>query len=318
MIKTKITLLFCLLLFLASCQTQSPITPSIVNTNIPETTQTINPEINSFPTIIPTPRPTNMATFTPTITWTPLPTLSESQTNAKIKELLETNGGCELPCWWGITPGSTAWLEALHFLNPLVFDLYQSEPYASVESPKRHINIGVEFYYPLPDKVSSGRVSILVKDNIVYGITIFSPGAEFRYQLHQILGLLGLPKQIFISAQQSAPVPQLPPARLVLDYSDVGIWVSYGYIPTQIGENLVICPQTSLGKVSPYNDIGGSLRLFVPELTDSHSFSIQEYVNRIGGKYINEVTNMDIETFYNTFLEPTPSNCLETPANLWP
>jgi hypothetical protein len=35
-------------------------------------------------------------------------------------------------------------------------------------------------------------------------------------------------------------------------------------------------------------------------------------------KKLEDATNMTIESFYNTFINPKPSVCLETPANLWP
>ena len=38
----------------------------------------------------------------------PVSTLSEQE----MLTLLQTNAGCELPCWWGITPGITPWSEA--------------------------------------------------------------------------------------------------------------------------------------------------------------------------------------------------------------
>jgi hypothetical protein len=28
---------------------------------------------------------------------------------ALVSEMLQDNGGCRLPCWWGFTPGETSW-----------------------------------------------------------------------------------------------------------------------------------------------------------------------------------------------------------------
>ena len=55
----------------------------------------------------PTPVPTEIAPSA-----IPIPTLdvasstlSKEATTQNLIELLETNRGCELPCWWGIVPG---------------------------------------------------------------------------------------------------------------------------------------------------------------------------------------------------------------------
>ena len=130
-----------------------------------------------------------------------------------------------------------------------------------------------------------------------------------------------MPKQIYISAQQSAPNPILPPTVFILDYSDAGVWASYGHIPSLVGENLVICPKPVAGKVSVYNNVGGRLELFDPKIVNDQAFSIQEYADRVGGftaKKLEDVTNMNMETFYNTFIDPKTKTCLETPAYLWP
>ena len=37
--------------------------------------------------------------------------LEPDEMQAYVREMLQTNGGCELPCWWGIIPGKTSWKE---------------------------------------------------------------------------------------------------------------------------------------------------------------------------------------------------------------
>jgi hypothetical protein len=48
-----------------------------------------------------TPKPSNSVPFHPT--------LSDSQAQGSIINLLKNNGNCKLPCWWGISPGSSVW-----------------------------------------------------------------------------------------------------------------------------------------------------------------------------------------------------------------
>lgn len=53
------------------------------------------------PSRTPTPLPTS--TSTPT----PVPTLTIEEEDNLVRQLMETNGGCQLPCWWGIAFGTT-------------------------------------------------------------------------------------------------------------------------------------------------------------------------------------------------------------------
>jgi hypothetical protein len=199
--------------------------------------------------------------------------------------------------------------------------LEQGNTYTFTENGEKYTYTNFQFLFNVPGEAQSARIELDVKDDIVFGMTVYPPGAEYKYQLHQLLTLLGTPKQILINAQSSSPIPELPPTVLTLDYSDVGVWALYGYIPTQVGENLVICPKFSSGRVSIYDNVGGRLELFDPETKNDLALSIEEYADMFGGftaKKLEEVTNMTIETFYTTFIDPKPKTCLETPANLWP
>ncbi|MFT3893686.1 MAG: hypothetical protein QM730_18815 [Anaerolineales bacterium] len=116
----KSTLLLCILLSLFGC--------SIAHKNLPSTTAAITsmPSIMSaiqisitststlmIPTLTPTPHPTLSATQTI------VPTLSTDEALQQIKELYKDNGGCDLPCWWGIVPGETTWEQTKQLLGPL-------------------------------------------------------------------------------------------------------------------------------------------------------------------------------------------------------
>jgi hypothetical protein len=319
MIKRKLILWIFVMILLGNCTAQLPGVQN--NTATPQETDALTANINPSDTVTRTPPPTETPTLQPTSTWTPLPTLSEPQARAKIKDLLDTNNGCKLPCWWGITPNETKWTEASHFLRPFVIDLKEGNTDIRIENGQRHAYTDVQFYYYVPNQAALGRMTLGIIDDVVVGMTVYPPGAEYQYQLHQLLGLLGPPKQILISAQASSPIPELPPTVLILDYGNLGVWASYGYIPIQNGKNLVICPKTGTGKVSIYDNVGGRLELFDPNVDNPRAISLQEYADMVGGfnaKRLEDVTNMSIETFYKAFIDPDTEVCLETPANIWP
>lgn len=315
---TKIALLIVILTLLSNCAPQLPV---VTDTATSPATNTVVPTIKPSETVTPIHTPTDLPTLTPAPTWTPLPTLSANQAKAKIKELLATNGGCELPCWWGTVPNKATWSEMLHFLSPFIFQLGQGGTRVSIEKGEKHTYTNYQFYFDVPGEPQPAHIIVAVKDEIVLGATIYSPATEYKYQLHQMLALFGPPKQIFISAQASSPIPELPPTMLVLDYSDIGVWASYGYIPTQVGENLEVCPKSSLGVESTYDNIGGRLELFSPNIEYPRALSIQEYADMVGGftaRKLEDVSNMTVESFYNIFINPESETCLETPADLWP
>ena len=76
-------------------------------TAIPSPAATLLPTLTPRPTWTPSPTWTPIPTRTPTATPLPFPTLESAEMQSFIAEMLSTNGGCELPCWWGITPGET-------------------------------------------------------------------------------------------------------------------------------------------------------------------------------------------------------------------
>lgn len=252
-----------------------------------------------------------------------MPTYSAQQVDTKIKELLETNGGCQLPCWWGIVPNKTSWPEASHFLNPLLVDVGQGTSATYSKDGEQHIATNFSVYFEVPNISKQGRILFSVQDDIVIGMSVYPPVGENQYRLHDLMALLGPPNQVLINAQSTSPVSELPPAVLTLDYSDIGVWASYGYIPSLDGNSLLICPKSIEESKSIYNyeNLGVGLELFDPDYEYDQMLSIEEYAEMVGGftpKKLEEVTDMTIESFYNTFIQPKSETCIETPADLWP
>src|SRR5262245_24560753 len=94
-------------LFLVSCAPARQVEVQPTVANLPETVA---------PTSSPTTPPTATTapatpTVEPTIAIAPTPTSAPAASAPPdaatlVKELLATNAQCELPCWWGIQPGS--------------------------------------------------------------------------------------------------------------------------------------------------------------------------------------------------------------------
>src|SRR3972149_10258120 len=73
------------------------------STHTPRPTPRPTVTLRSSKTASITPEPT--ITLSPTPSLTALPTLDAVEAEKMLQSMLYQNGGCELPCWWGITPG---------------------------------------------------------------------------------------------------------------------------------------------------------------------------------------------------------------------
>ncbi len=62
----------------------------------------------------------------PSQTPTFAPTLTDGQ--EEFETLLQTNGGCELPCWWGFIVGESTQNDWFHFLDTRTFHVFREEP----------------------------------------------------------------------------------------------------------------------------------------------------------------------------------------------
>ena len=197
------------------------------------------------------------------------------------------------------------------------------------ENGKEHFLTSFGVLYEINGVSEPGRVSFDVQDDVVIGVSAYHPGTQYKYQLHQILALLGIPEQVYLTARSSPKVPALdevPPAIIVLDYSHTGVWAAYGYLPDRVGEKISICPQDFGKRTSIFEElfgnIGGRLELFDPTMEYPRAVSIEEYADMVSGyesvSKLEDVTNMTVETFYSTFIDPAPNACLETPLNMWP
>ena len=296
------------LCILLGCSRQS--TLPATSSNIPKFTftksQSATPQVQISQTLAPTRTPS----LTPTVTWTPLPTLSAEEARKTIGELLSNNGGCQIPCWWGITPNQTTLQEVLHLLSPFS-EIKQGESGTFIENGETHITTNYTVTYSIPNTKMVGRTLLGIQDSLIISLNVYSPGNEHNFRLHQMLKLFEKPNQVYMSAQPYTQMNILPPAIVILDYSNVGVIASYEFPVYQVGENLRICPKS----------IGARLELWDPQTKYPYEPSIEEYVSMVTGfdpKKLEDVSNMSIDSFYKTFQNANTSACIETPINLWP
>lgn len=242
---------------------------------------------------VATVRPSETITVVPSSspTFTPLPTLSPEDAQVFVLELIATNGNCHLPCWWGITPGETTWEEANAFLATFASSILELQP-----------NLYGVVYENLPKELSYSWVgaTLHVENGVVQTIRT---GAYFS--ISEIFEIYGQPTEIWIFAD-SQSINRQAPFTIALFYMDKGILGIYNG-STNKGETLEICPSTIGGDQQAwllwnpelnltFEQAGANGLLFDTHPSDRPLFQLEE------------VTNTDVATFYETYKDPENAN----------
>jgi hypothetical protein len=274
--------------------------PSATLDTIP--TSTVTP--TGFPAT-PTPHPT--ATGTPIF----IPTPPGDDVNQQVLWLFETNNGCRLPCWWGITPGQTEWSVAEEFLNRFDRGILGTS-----------FTPGLIYYgpvIPLPTEVFAEdrtEIGISARNGIVKFIDTrvsmgnTPPGYLTQYTLPTFLNTYGPPTEVWVSTYSSPQGHNDLPFRVVLFYPDQGIAALYGDNGIKQGDMVHGCPQQGLA---------GFLSLWdSTEVLTFEEMKNGKAVFNVHYLPLEEATGMDVATFYETFKNPDNTTCLETTADLWP
>jgi hypothetical protein len=282
------------LLFLTGClSTQTPtVTPTI----------TITPLVDqSVPVITESPL---TPTHQPDPTWTLPATLPIQDAASKVNELLQTNGTCRLPCWWGIVPGQTKWEDARSMLFPLAKSFDDSYSKAGEFFP------GLLVYYSA-DGDRFFEQDYTVRDGIVQEIKIKLPGVSPFSNPKGILDEYGVPDEIYVGGEYEPEVVNWQSFWIFFYYSKQRIFVEYdqGMEPIQPpSSSLSIC----------FSDVYYSeLHVWGPEYSfdQNLNFIFEQHGN--SHKPLEKVTSLTIAEFHTLFTDLSQAPCFETPAKNW-
>ena len=301
------------------CGLQNGSPTSIVVTGLPtvSSSPSTTMTLTAFPTpeltVTMPPMPTNTATPTVAPTWTPVLKLAPDAALDALLQLYDDNGGCELPCWWGITPGETSWAEARTKLTPLG---RVTGPYGKGEAAH------YEFWFDAPETLDTPETfgsALGIKEGIVVGIGVNSRWIEtdFDYSLAGLLQAFGSPDEIWLDVVTD--VPSDPYYYINLFYSTKGILVVASG-PIQMDDtHVTICPREfRLGSFPPF------LRLWDTTMNlqyQSISYSTMgSRVLDISDYHLLEEfsDDFDSEDFYATYLDPQTTICFEIDSNNLP
>ena len=284
----------------------------------------------SAPTLTPTPESTSAPTA--------IPTLSVNAAHARLLDLLANNGGCRLPCLWGITPGETTYQEAQAILVPLgsISDLVAGfSPNAGSVFPvyaegdfMLSTTVGVDtktlFGHQIVNSISfkADESKKMIASN---GETVFADFFDSKifsqrvhpYTLSQVLFDYGKPAAVFISTDGGIEREKNTPGfYILLIYPDQGLLVHYTTYRQLIDGKVRGCPANAHVELDLYPS--GDADAFSKSLskTDWASFADLEPIDNPFWKSIDKATSMSLDQFYETFREPT-DKCIETPLKGW-
>ena len=271
-----------------------------------------------------TPTPTLNSTNMPNA----IPTLPEKQARSRLLELLANNGGCYLPCLWGITPGITTNLESRAILLPL--SGISISTHLSNNSPdsiwptytEGELKTSADLRYIFESDGVISRIAFQVGEfqelpdrrSPIYDSKTF--GERLRpYMLPGILSEFGKPASVVIHTYGK----QLTGSggfEIVLLYPDQGMLVHYTTQMKTVGVNAVGCPANAQVELELYPS--GDADSFAKSLSSTiwGAFVLPEPIDDSHWKPIDKANSMSLEQFYETFRQPT-EKCIETPLKGW-
>lgn len=178
----------------------------------PTATLTVQPTLTSGPTRI-RPTPTPFPTFDVAYS-----TVSEEAATQNLIELLATNRGCKLPCWWGIVPGETNVNTIEPIFVHLGFDWNRDFETLNGNTPYR------------------AYIDFTSEDGTVQTIEVRGGAGEETYDRNEawqpyaiprILESLGLPENVYVYYPFRFDPGGMQAYRLFLYYPDLGIEIDY-------------------------------------------------------------------------------------------
>jgi len=276
---------------------------------------TVPTEIKTQTVISPTPMVIETFPKTPTLTspapLTPQPTLSKEAKQALVLSLLAKNGDCTLPCWWGITPGKTAWIDAKSLLESEGLTLGEPSKYQGLNV--YGIRGGLDLF--------QGQVSIYESfgesDGILNNITLSAGGFDenrFRsvfinYSVQHVLSVYGKPSRILLQSHASFDSRSSAGYVLWLFYDHLGFLLKYSG-STAYGKIYHICPKF---------ESGGNIKIIDIYLTHPNNpaqlENLSGYSDYQNG-YIFPIDELgaSVDGFYKSF-STSDAACLNVPSN---
>ena len=248
-------------------------------------------------------------------------TLTATEQENYVSELLKTNAGCKLPCWWGITPGETSWEDAEHFL------IYLGATIGRTDIPSGMILHWAKFSDSLSDIETSFfeqeiRVGIIDSISAIgnYGSTQNQRDFESLWESYspkEVIKAYGVPSRVLLSATGVTGVGDTGNNGYILwiFYDHLGFLIRYGGIVPDL-PIYHFCPELQVGADDIYRI---DFYLQHPDNSlplESHDTILTTSPSR--AMSIQDAAGMSTEEFYRLFIQGEEPTCFDTPHDIWP
>jgi hypothetical protein len=258
------------------------------------------------PPIIASPSPSQAsgATTTPVpiATRTPVPTLTSDQVNDAVPDLLRTNGGCDLPCWWGVVPGQTS--------HELAKSLFESKgiPLTVDNSTNVLLQVGHkangDFAYWLNTTLSISdtgiiQIRISAEANGRQASLVYTQDFD-TLRWDNLMAQLGQPSRVQLSVMHPSEPGAPFEYYLELGFDRASVEITYiGPADGSVvqGDSLRLCPR--FGQVS-------TMDLFLYSAESGGKIDTAEHARSI---------DINPKEFYEGFQHAERTSCMKWPLN---
>lgn len=294
----SILYLIMVMVMICGCSSTPPITiqtasPYASASPTSEVSLPVKPSTTPVPTLFRPPTPEYPKLATPHVT--PFPTRTRADAREELRYMLQTNGDCALPCFWGIHPDQTRYEELYGVIDRLGgprFEALEANGHFRVSTDFRfeeRSGIFVEFGADLQDDVVKD-LEVTLLNLLDTGITLNDWSA---YNMGKILETYGAPDTVELYF--GTPYNALT-FSVRLKYEDIHTSITYSGITTESNRYLtlssaIFCPE-EIGIDSVVLHMG------------KHPFNEEP-----DGVPLSKATGLDEQAFHKLFTE-NPSACL--------
>lgn len=348
-----------IILVLTSCSVNTvedatltlPVISSSLETSIPTSTIRVSPTLE-VEYLLSTPTETSIPTSDTTMELgeisitenisksTPFPMVSQENADEILIQFIQNNGGCKLPCLFGVTVSESNQLDLealIGYFQQSATQAQNMEIFTQVKDTKGSASLGffmdkffvrVGFGYTFKDEdlfhLSMNTDSFEIIDegegeyNQLTYESIYYANVMSFFTLSSVLNTYGNPSEILIRpfiAEDGDPSSTIYPFIIILIYQEQGFLIQYTSMRGEENGNFYSCPTKSLIDLSAWNP---SEQVTLEEVVKyfSKSQTINEN-NTQRFKPIEEVTDLSIIDFSKIYLAPDTLDCITTPQKFW-
>jgi hypothetical protein len=283
----------------------------------------LNPNFNPA-TTAPSEQSPSLSTtgFISTPSQVPVPIITKSSPpdpDKQLLELVQTNGQCDLPCWWGVNLGVNSWTDVETSFAYLGGGL-GIEPNRPTTTYSFNFSNSAQTNSLIVGEmteVSGVLSSITVHISGFSAIDIKTFQGVWRYYAPEnLFRIQGSPSRIWVSAFSSTPEKS--------DFAQYQIWFFYdslnfifrytGFV--QLESTYEMCPF-----FGEDGNLTKSMDLYIS--SDLNNLSVEEMIEVSflvpeAVKSIDEISSYSASSFYEAFLLDENLPCILTARTLWP